>query len=241
MANSRLNQFVFPIALSVLAALGFSARQETPPSGPDQTTPASVQAAVLSPAPGQVLQGSVPIQIRTDLPGFLSTELSFAYSDDPTDTWFQLYESNQPAAQAAVIEWDTAAITDGDYSLRLLVLLNDGGQQVIFVPGLRVRNYTLVETATAAPPPADIPSPMPTDGAPAAATRPASQAAPTLTPSTPSATPAPATPTPGAARNPAEIQPGQVGYSATLGALAAAGMFILAGIFWSLKRLGRRS
>lgn len=241
MAITRFRQRILSIALSALATLGFSAHQQTPPSASAQTPPAATQAEVISPAPGQVLLGTVPIEIRTDVPGFVYCEVAFTYADDPTGTWFQLYESNQPVVSSTVIEWDTATMTDGDYNLRLSVVLDDGGQQVIFVPGLRVRNYTPVETATTVPTAAAPLSPAATNAPPAPTTQPSSAGMPTSTRPAPSATATPpATSTPGVRRNPAEIQPGQVSYSAAMGALAAAGIFMLAGIYWSLKRLGRR-
>lgn len=241
-----INQFrkrLITITISALAVFGFSPRQEPPPAAPLETAPAPAQAAVLSPTPGQVLQGKTPIAIRVDVPGFAFADLSFAYADDPTGTWFQLYESNQAPAQTTVVEWDTAAITDGDYTLRLSVSLLDGGQQIIFVPGLRVRNYTPVETATAAPPIAPTAEILPSPTATAAAAAPAATStgptAPALTSPLPSAT-APATATPGSTRNPAELRPEQVVYGAAMGALAATGLFALAGIYHSLKRIRKR-
>lgn len=242
-----INQFrkrLITIAFSALAVFGFSPRQGTPPpAAQPETTPAPAQAAVLSPTPGQVLQGKTLIAIRVDVPGFAFADVSFAYAEDPTGTWFQLYESNQTPAQATVVEWDTAAITDGNYTLRLSVSLLDGGQQIIFVPGLQVRNYTPVEIATAAPPTAPtaeiLPSPTATAAEAATTATSADPTAPAPTSPEPSAA-APATATPGSPRNPVELRLEQVGYGAAMGALAAAGLFALAGIYHSLKRLGKR-
>jgi hypothetical protein len=40
---------------------------------------------------------------------------------------------------------------DGDYDLRMVVTKNDGESIIYDVPGLRVRNYTPIETDTPAP------------------------------------------------------------------------------------------
>lgn len=226
------------------------------------TPPAPV--AITAPLPGAVLQGKIAILFGADLSGFQYVELAFAYADDPTGTWFMLYESSQPAPAGTTVEWDTGAISDGNYILRLRVTGSDGNESVYKVAGLRVRNYSAVETDTPTPPPTATPaptdtlSPVVTQPSPGAETlQPTLTADGTPSPSegaasaqvsqnTQPATPVP--PTAGAgqtpagvdARNPATLDPMQVGWSIARGGLAAAGFFTLMGIYASLKRIGRR-
>lgn len=240
-----------------LASLAAAGRQEAPtPTAPPvlETTPqaqpaATGQAAVLailSPAADAVLQGVVPILIHTDVAGFESAEVAFTYAGDATGTWFALYESNQPLAGAVALEWDTGAITDGDYTLRLMIALSDGNTQSVQTTGLRVRNYSAVETVT---PIAAVPTAAPDLTAVPATSQPPAPA--TATVGTQVATEtlaATATFTPPAVEtgatqpaNPAELAPEQVSWSAARGGIAALGVFALAGIYWSLRRLGKRN
>jgi hypothetical protein len=118
--------------------------------------PALVQNAqtgspvINSPRPGDVLQGVITIAGSDDLVGFVSAEVSFTYADDPTGTWFLIASMNLPDTDGMLTTWDTTVITDGNYVLRLRVNLTDGSAQETTVPGLRVRNYTPVETPTPA-------------------------------------------------------------------------------------------
>lgn len=121
------------------------------------TAVANPLVAIRVPRPGQVLQGLVPIQGSTDIPGFQSAELLFAYIDDPTDTWFLIQTLEEPVAHGLLAEWDTSLITDGDYQLRLIVILENGTRVMAQVKPLRVRNYTPIETDTPAPTESDYP------------------------------------------------------------------------------------
>ena len=107
-----------------------------------------VDPVIVEPRPGDVLQGVVKIAGSDDVPGFVSTEVSFSYADDPTGTWFLIAASVQPVTNDSLATWDTTVITDGDYVLRLRVYLTDGNSRETILSGLRVRNYTPVETPT---------------------------------------------------------------------------------------------
>jgi hypothetical protein len=115
--------------------------------------------------------------------GFSSYEISFAYTDDPTQTWFVMQSSTLPVFEGDLGTWDTTTLTDGDYELRLQVFLLDGSMQETKVTGLRVRNYTPVPTPTPTQTPTAIAQFAPPTAqliAPAAAT--ATQSLPTPTP-----------------------------------------------------------
>ena len=182
-------------------------------------------AAILSPRPGQALQGTVPIIVNTAVDGFEAAVLSFAYATNPTGTWFTIFQGNQPVVGQSLAEWDTSQISDGQYTLRLVVTLSDGSQQTSEVTGLRVRNYTAIETDTptpvtpsATPPPKDTPVPS---GTPAA-----------------TGTPAPPTPTP-QPTNPAILGKTQVMLGVAQGGLVAVGLFALAGLYGTWRWMRR--
>jgi len=147
-----------------------------------------INLTISSPEADQIVQGLVIVSGTVTVLGFSSYELSFAYKDDPTGTWFTLQNSSLPVFEGELGDWDTTTLTDGDYNLRLRVFLLDGSAQETIVTDLRVRNYTAVPTATftptatpfaqIVPPTAQLIAPLPA----------------TVTPSHPTPTPFPSNP-----------------------------------------------
>lgn len=209
-----------PIFLFLLLISGWAwlAAWFSPTSSAQQAGAAAIQ----SPRPGEALQGVLAILGSTQVDGFVSAELAFAYSRDTSGTWFSLAQSQKPVENGFLASWDTTTITDSNYELRLTVRLQDGSSQVVQVSGLRVRNYTSVETPT---PPAQ----------PSAAASPAVTATLTLTP-----TPTPVRPTPTRlATNPAKMLPGDIQNGFLWGGLAAFSFFAVLGIYLGLQSLIR--
>jgi hypothetical protein len=180
------------------------------------------QVTISTPAEGQVVQGAIVVRGTASALGFSSYELSFAFADDPTQTWFALETGSDPIFEGDLGTWDTTTLTDGDYSLRLRVFFLDGTTQDVLVSGLRVRNYTAVPTTTFtptataivlfAPPTAQLVAPAPA----------------TATPSLPTPTSFPP--------NPASLQataiPGALGRGAVLALL----LFLGFGLLLRLRR-----
>lgn len=124
-----------------------------------QTTPAP---AIDRPLPGEAVQGVVLIQGSSTVEGFASAQLEFRYEDGPEETWF-LIQDQIPAIEGGTLaSWDTTTITDGNYRIRLRILKQDGNFVVVEVAGVRVRNYTAVETSTPAMLPETTLQPTPT-------------------------------------------------------------------------------
>jgi len=121
-------------------------------------------AELTSPQPGQVVSGLVTLSGTADHPAFNRYELSFGYVEDTTDTWFFIGEPvDTRVIDGRLALWDTSTITDGDYSLRLRVWLQDGRSLEAVVSGIRVRNYSTDPVIpTAVPPEAGRPLPTPT-------------------------------------------------------------------------------
>jgi hypothetical protein len=186
-------------------------------------SPQSTRLVILSPLPGQAVQGKVAINGSTAVDGFQSYELAFAYSQDPTDTWFLIQEGDSPINEGQIAQWDTSTITDGDYSLRLTVTLVDGRQLTTVVSGVRVRNYTPIETDTPAPTSTLAPGAIST---------------PNITPSL-TATPLPATPTP-LPTNPASLSMNQVISSWGKGALISLGVLVFLWVYQGIRHLMRK-
>lgn len=184
---------------------------------------ASPQLAVVSPRPGEALQGVVTITGSSAVDSLVAMEVSFAYSRDTGRTWFLIQESQQPVSGGALATWDTTTITDGDYDLRLLVSLKDGAQLQVVVSGLRVRNYTPVEASTPTLTPLVSATPWPTL---------APTGTPTLTSIPPTTTPLPP--------NPAALT--HVDYLTSLaqGMAIAMLLFLALGIYLGVKGLLKR-
>lgn len=218
---------ILALCLSIGLLLGQNPSAYAQELTPTPTAPTSTPAPTVSlsaPLSGQALQGVVPIQGNSALPGFTQAELSFAYSDNPTGTWFLIAESQTPVENGALAQWDTTTITDGEYQLRLVVRLENGQRQIAALTGLRVRNYTPVETETPTPP------------ATATATAlPGNTPVPTVTP-TPTETPIPPTGT-ALPPNPASIGTDDLLDALARAALGVVGLFSMMGVYHSIRSL----
>jgi hypothetical protein len=142
-------------------------------------------AVITSPLDGALLTGLVPITGSATHAQFQHYDLAFAYSPNPTNSWFAL----QPPATIQVVNeiigrWDTTQIADGLYSLRLRVYYSDTAYLEAFVQSVRVENATAtpvtaaLDTATPAVAITLPPLASPT----ASATAPAIELPPTGTP-----------------------------------------------------------
>jgi hypothetical protein len=134
--------------------------------------PQPAPIAITFPQAGQVVQGVLTITGTSDVPAFAYAEIAFAYSADPTATWFLIATIDHPVSQGTLASWDTTSLTDGEYDLRLRVYLQDGTYLETIVPGLHVQNDILTPTATSTPVPTPteefpvliFPSPPPRTG-----------------------------------------------------------------------------
>lgn len=160
-------------------------------------------AEITQPTAGSPLEGLVTIVGSANHPGFASYELSFAYAQDETLTWFPIAEAiSTPVVNDRLAVWDTTAISDGAYALRLVVLLQDGSRLEAVVGELQVHNYT----------PSQTPPPRPSAGE--------ATAVPTLAP-TLTTTPPPVVP---ATQDPAAVVAGTLRMGALMGVAAILGL-----------------
>jgi hypothetical protein len=115
-------------------------------------SPASAQApagaAIDQPVEGQILRGSIEFVGTAAIPDFASADLSFSYARDATNTWFTIVEIDRPVIGSQLGTWDTTAISDGDYVLRLQVH-GQAGSTVEATVDVQVRNYTAPDLPTA--------------------------------------------------------------------------------------------
>lgn len=109
-------------------------------------------ADIREPIGGEAIDGVVTIEGSASHPSFVSYDLSFAHSNNPTGTWFLIGDAVYiPVMDGRLGLWDTTAITDGFYTLRLRVHLGNNIMLESIVEGLRIRNSTPIETNTPQP------------------------------------------------------------------------------------------
>jgi hypothetical protein len=189
------------------------------------------EVTLRSPKQGEALQGLFMITGSTLVDGFQSVELAFSYSSDPSETWFLIHEGDEAVVDGIISQWDTTTITDGTYNLRLTVKRSKSPLIQIVVIGLRVRNYSPIET--------DTPTPVLTEAGTQSSqltlvtdvkTSTLTQTA-TREPISLTATPLPT--------NPIEINIRDVTDSASRGAASVLTLFVLIGIYFSIRRLLR--
>ncbi len=200
-----------------------TAESTATPTSPRATiTPVSTaepQIVISVPAPGQAVQGKFTIMGTSSVIGFQSAELSFSYAENPTDTWFLIFNTEEAVSAGSLAEWDTTNMTDGEYALRLVVTLENGTQLSSIVPGLRVRNYTPIETST----------PTPVTPTTVSELEGTNTFTPTHTPHPPTSTPFPP--------NPAQVSNQDLAVSFTQGALLTMGAFALGGLYIVVRKL----
>jgi len=202
----RLPKCSVVICLFIAVLVAYPVNAQTP----------SAKPVVISPRAGEAVQGRVEINGITELEGFQRAEVEFRYTNDPRGTWFLIGETDQPVNPGKIIEWDTSLITDGNYDLRLTVFLKDGRIISTSIAGIRVRNYSSIETPT--PVLSGQVNPDPSRQVTAA----------------PSPTPRPTRPV--FAPNPAVLT--QVDFNSSLvrGLITTVGFFLAYGIYWIIKK-----
>jgi hypothetical protein len=183
---------------------------------------AAQPVAISSPAADEVLRGQVTVTGTLEVPSFASAQLDFAYASNPTDTWFTIQTFSEPVVDSALAAWDTTAITDGDYVLRLRVNFENGTFEEVTVP-VKLQNDVMPATPTPelSPTPEDITVLVPTPFLLAASPTPTEVPRPT-----PTALPS----------NPASLGQDEIYASLGRGALVILGLFALAGLIIRVRR-----
>jgi len=106
-------------------------------------------AIISSPAPRQTLVGVVTVQGTAASPNFQRYRLEYAVQGSLEPEWFTIVEIAQQVTNSTLALWDTTAVPDGVYQLRLRVFLRSGAVLQTVVQGLNVIN----RSATALPTP----------------------------------------------------------------------------------------
>ncbi|MCS6834953.1 MAG: PKD domain-containing protein [Anaerolineae bacterium] len=114
-------------------------------------TPLPLSIGIISPAPGNLVAGTVQVIGAAIHPQFLQYILEFGPDPNPSNLWYPLTPPvTSPLLNGILGTWGTLGLNDATYQLRLRVFLRDGSQLVSTVNGLRVQNGlpTAVPTST---------------------------------------------------------------------------------------------
>lgn len=132
--------------------------QIAPQSACDQSTPIPV-VRMSSPGGGQTIQGQFAVIGQVSAQGFDRYQLEYASMNDPAN--FVLADGphavQQPNANSMLGTWNTTAVSNGDYILRLAVFSTTGGH--LYRTAMVSINNPL-PTQTPTPPPQPTPAPM---------------------------------------------------------------------------------
>jgi membrane peptidoglycan carboxypeptidase len=129
--------------------------EQAPQQACSQGTPIPV-ARIASPSGGQTLQGSVPITGQVSAENFNRYQVEYAPAG--TEDFRVIGDfstTQQPNAGSTLATWDTTGVTNGDYTLRLMVFSSGGG----FV-------HRTVNVTVNNPPPTPTPTPQPSPTSP---------------------------------------------------------------------------
>jgi PKD repeat protein len=114
-----------------------------------------INIVILSPVPGSRLTGAVSVLGAAQHPQFSQYYLEYGPSPNTANTWFPITGPVQyPVSNGLLGTWNTLAVADGVYQLRLRVILNDNTTLLTVVNNVRVQNAapTPVSTPTQAAP-----------------------------------------------------------------------------------------
>lgn len=209
---------------------------------------AETRLEIISPREGERLRGRVPIIGSAQVPDFQFYKVEFGLGPNPTQWSVIGILHEQPVINGQLEVWDTTALPDDVYTLKLTGVRRDGNWQDV-----QVRNVVIANRAPEPTPTPDVtPTPevelLPT---PVGAT-PTPVADPALMQPTPEATPgvgiiapiapeAAATPTPRvgqqAQENRLPIETDVLGQSLCFGGAAMGAVFVLLGIVFGIRRL----
>lgn len=135
MATATLNLLVTPAGTLSPEMTVLPVTQEVP-SGMSGCIPDQIM--ITSPGPGDVVSGTVNIAGTADIPnfGFYKYEVASMGSQN----WATIAANREPVKNDRLGEWNTAALTNGDYFLRLVITDNVGVSLEPCVIAVRVLN-----------------------------------------------------------------------------------------------------
>lgn len=151
---------MFRFTLLITLLVGITLLQ--PPTAARAAPPRQFEGAISAPRANSPLQGLVSIQGTANHPEFWKYEVRVALGlnpNAPDESWIRVLVSEQRVTNGQLAVWDTTAVPDGSYILRLRVVRLDGNWQDFDVSPITVANSVPVvpPTNTPVPPTATVP------------------------------------------------------------------------------------
>jgi len=193
------------------------------------------QVQITSPSINEEIRGLVAIVGSASIDNFQYYKIEYGVGPNPTD-WAIIGAMHETAIlNNQLATWNTEALPDGIYSLRLRAVKADGNYEEFYVRGVVIANTRPTSTPT----PTEAPTATPTLAGSSSIT---GQPTATLVLATPTADLSLPTPTPTLSRPDTEttilpIDPSGWSDAFILGAIAMAAVFVVAGIVFAIRRL----
>ncbi len=124
---------------------------QLPPTFIPISTPQPVRITILSPVPGSIVAGNVLVYGTAIHPQFLQYQLEYGPDPNTGNLWYPINVSQVPVSGGVIGTWSTLGTQDGNYQLRLRVILRDGSQLSTVVGGIRVQNRAPTPVPSATP------------------------------------------------------------------------------------------
>jgi hypothetical protein len=119
--------------------------------------PTAPIARIITPVRDQTLRGSVTIQGSANAPAFARYELAYASEPELTN-WVVIGGGIQPVESGFLGVWNTRALPDGQYALRLQVFGLDGSMSEALARNLKLANAQEAGASAPASPAAQPPA-----------------------------------------------------------------------------------
>ncbi len=206
------------------------------------------QVQITSPSPNQEVRGQAAIIGSASVAGFQYYKIEYGVGSNPSDWALVDRMFDVPVINNHLGTWNTNAVPDGVYSLRLRAVKQDGNYEEYLVRGVVVANTRPTQTptvTTTATPTGPTPAGTPTGTPPPGATSESGAPSPTAmqTTSAPEGVIAPPTATPTIG---APTQPNSVPFNLdpkgwlqgfVFGAIAMGAAIVVLGIVFAVRRL----
>lgn len=190
-----------------------------------------IRGSITSPESSATVRGLVAIMGTAEGTDFQFYKVEWARDVQPDD-WHLIGSMYLAAvANGPLAQWDTTAVPDGVYTLRLRVVRSDGNYSDYTVPQVVVANRRATETPTLSPTPEPTEGPPPTAGP----TPTLAITQPTAALARPSPTPTPVRPLSPSAMPDLPLDTWRE--SLCLGAGIMVGIFAVVGVTLALRRL----
>ncbi len=123
-----------------------------PPIFQPTQAPVPVSIVILSPLPGNVVAGNVQVLGSAIHPQFLQYQLEYGPDPNPSNLWFPATGGIRNTVLYNLLGiWNTTAVQDGNYQLRLRVYLRDATSLTTVVNNIRIQNNRATPQPSATP------------------------------------------------------------------------------------------